>query len=96
MIRVLVVDDSAVLRQSTKFVLESDSGLKVVGKARNGEEVRPPVDLGEALEVVGDDVELLQAVAEMSLEECPEQVEALREALTGQDARRASKMRRTG
>ena len=47
---------------------------------------RPPVDLGEALEVVGEDVELLQAVVEMSLEECPEQVEALRKALTGQDA----------
>ena len=38
MIRVLVVDDSAVLRQSTKFMLESDSELKVVGEARNGEE----------------------------------------------------------
>ncbi len=47
---------------------------------------RPAVNLGDALEVVGDDVELLQAVVEMSLEECPEQVEALREALTGQDA----------
>ncbi len=47
---------------------------------------RPPVDLGAALEVVGDDVELLQAVVEMSLEECPEQVEALREALARQDA----------
>ena len=47
---------------------------------------RPAVNLGDALEVVGDDVELLQAVAEMSLEECPAQVEALREALTGQDA----------
>ncbi|MDY6875180.1 MAG: response regulator [Chloroflexota bacterium] len=47
---------------------------------------RPPVDLGEALEVVGDDVELLQTVVEMSLGECPEQIEALREALAGQDA----------
>jgi two-component system chemotaxis response regulator CheB len=37
-IRVLVVDDSAVLRQSTKFILESDPGLKVVGEAKNGEE----------------------------------------------------------
>jgi len=35
---VLVVDDSAVLRQSTRFILESDPGLKVVGEARNGEE----------------------------------------------------------
>ena len=38
MIRVLVVDDSAVLRQSTKFILESDPRLKVVGEAKNGEE----------------------------------------------------------
>jgi len=37
-IRVLVVDDSAVLRQSTRFILESDPGLKVVGEAKNGEE----------------------------------------------------------
>ncbi len=36
MIRVLVVDDSAVLRQSTKFILESDSDLKVIGEAVNG------------------------------------------------------------
>ncbi|MDY6875182.1 MAG: chemotaxis response regulator protein-glutamate methylesterase [Chloroflexota bacterium] len=38
MIRVLVVDDSAVLRQSTRFILEKDPELKVVGEARNGEE----------------------------------------------------------
>ncbi len=38
MIRVLVVDDSAVVRQSTRFILESAPELKVVGEARNGEE----------------------------------------------------------
>jgi len=38
LIRVLVVDDSAVLRQSLKFILESDPGLRVVGEAKNGEE----------------------------------------------------------
>lgn len=38
MIRVMVVDDSAVLRQSIKFILESDAELRVVGQARNGEE----------------------------------------------------------
>jgi len=37
-IRVMVVDDSAVLRQSLKFILESDPELKVVGEAKNGEE----------------------------------------------------------
>lgn len=36
MIRVLVVDDSAVLRQSTRFILESDPDLRVVGEASNG------------------------------------------------------------
>ncbi len=38
MIRVLIVDDSAVLRQSTKFILESDPELAVVGQASNGAE----------------------------------------------------------
>ncbi|CAG0984505.1 Protein-glutamate methylesterase/protein-glutamine glutaminase [Anaerolineae bacterium] len=38
MIRVLIVDDSAVLRQSTKFILESDPELCVVGQASNGAE----------------------------------------------------------
>ena len=38
MIRVLIVDDSAVLRQSTRFILESDSELRVVGEASNGME----------------------------------------------------------
>jgi two-component system chemotaxis response regulator CheB len=37
-IRVMVVDDSAVLRQSLKFILESDPELKVIGEAKNGEE----------------------------------------------------------
>jgi two-component system chemotaxis response regulator CheB len=37
-IRVLIVDDSAVLRQGTRFILESDPQLKVIGEARNGEE----------------------------------------------------------
>ena len=38
MIRVLVVDDSAVLRQSTKLILESDPEIQVVGVATNGAE----------------------------------------------------------
>ena len=38
MIRVLVVDDSAVVRQSTKFILESDPGLQVIGQAADGAE----------------------------------------------------------
>ena len=44
MIRVLVVDDSAVLRQSTKFILESDPDLKVVGEATNGVDALDQVD----------------------------------------------------
>ncbi|MBI5653999.1 MAG: chemotaxis-specific protein-glutamate methyltransferase CheB [Chloroflexi bacterium] len=38
MIKILVVDDSAVLRQSTKFILESDPELKVIAEAANGAE----------------------------------------------------------
>jgi two-component system, chemotaxis family, protein-glutamate methylesterase/glutaminase len=37
-IRVLIVDDSAVLRQSTKFILQSDPTLQVVGEATDGAE----------------------------------------------------------
>ena len=36
MIRVMVVDDSVVLRQSTRLILESDPDLHVVGEASNG------------------------------------------------------------
>jgi two-component system chemotaxis response regulator CheB len=38
MIRVLVVDDSPILRQLIWSILESDPDLQVVGQARNGEE----------------------------------------------------------
>ena len=38
MIRVLIVDDSAVARQSLRFILEGDDGLRVIGEAKNGEE----------------------------------------------------------
>lgn len=38
MIRVLIVDDSGVVRQSLRFILESDKALTVVGEAKNGEE----------------------------------------------------------
>jgi two-component system, chemotaxis family, protein-glutamate methylesterase/glutaminase len=37
-IRVLIVDDSAVLRQQIRFILQTDPALQVVGEARNGEE----------------------------------------------------------
>lgn len=37
-IRVLVVDDSAVMRQQLRYILQSDAELQVVGEARNGEE----------------------------------------------------------
>lgn len=36
MIRILVVDDSAVLRQTTKLILESDKEISVIGEATNG------------------------------------------------------------
>ena len=50
MIRVLIVDDSNVIRQSTRFVLQSDPAIQVVGEASNGadaivqvERLRPDV-----------------------------------------------------
>jgi len=43
-IRVLVVDDSAVLRHITKLILESDPELKVIGEARNGLEAVAQVE----------------------------------------------------
>lgn len=36
MIRVLIVDDSTVIRQSTRFILQSDPEIQVVGEASNG------------------------------------------------------------
>lgn len=38
MIRVVIVEDSAVVRESLTYILESDSGISVVGAARDGEE----------------------------------------------------------
>ena len=50
MIRVLIVDDSAVLRQTTRLILQSDSNIMVIGEANNGsdavsmaERMRPDV-----------------------------------------------------
>lgn len=37
-IRVLIVDDSALVRQSLRCILESDSAIEVVGEAHNGRE----------------------------------------------------------
>ena len=38
MIRVLVVDDSAILRQQIRSIFQGDPKIKIVGEARNGEE----------------------------------------------------------
>jgi len=38
MIKVLIVEDSAVVRQHLKNILEEDGGIRVVGMAENGEE----------------------------------------------------------
>ena len=45
-IRVLVVDDHAVLRQSLRYLLEAQPGLEVVGEASNG---RDAVELAQKL-----------------------------------------------
>lgn len=46
-IRVLVVDDHTVLRQSLRFMLESQGGIEVVGEAANGREA---VEMTERLQ----------------------------------------------
>ena len=46
-IRVLVVDDHAVLRQSLRYLLEAQPGIDVVGEAADGREA---VDLAEKLQ----------------------------------------------
>ena len=50
------------------------------------DELPPPVDLEAALEVVGGDEELLEAVSEMSLSEIPEQLERLAVAVAEEHA----------
>jgi len=46
----------------------------------------PPVDLDAALEIVGGDTDLLHMIVEVSMEECPTQIQALEEALAAQNA----------
>src|SRR5262245_66243864 len=46
-IRVLIVDDHAVLRQALRYLLETQPGVEVVGDASNGREA---VDMAEQLQ----------------------------------------------
>lgn len=55
-IRVLIVDDHAVLRQALRFLLESQPGVEVVGDAKNGREA---IEMAERLQ---PDVVLMDAV----------------------------------
>jgi DNA-binding NarL/FixJ family response regulator len=55
-IRVLIVDDHAVLRQALRYLLESQTGIEVVGDASNGREA---VEMAEKLQ---PDVVLMDTV----------------------------------
>ncbi len=55
-IRILIVDDHAVLRQSLRYLLEAQSGIDVVGEAANGREA---ADLADKLQ---PDVVLMDTV----------------------------------
>jgi two-component system response regulator NreC len=55
-IKVLIVDDHAVLRQALRYLLEAQAGVTVVGDAENG---RDAVDMAEQLQ---PDVVLMDAV----------------------------------
>ncbi len=73
-IRVLVVDDSALVRQSLKAILNSDPEIEVIGEARNGKEgyektllLKPNVITMDLTMPVMDGAEAIAAI----LEECP-------------------------
>ncbi len=53
-VKVLVVDDSAYIRQTVSRILNSDPGISVVGKARNGEEALAATEMYKPDVVVTD------------------------------------------
>ncbi|HEY9061511.1 MAG TPA: response regulator transcription factor [Pseudobacteroides sp.] len=64
MIKVLIVDDQAMLRQSLKFIIEQDSAIEVAATAGNGEdafrlcsELNPDVVLMDIMMPVCDGIE---------------------------------------
>lgn len=76
-VRVLLVDDHAVVRQGLRLFLGLDSGLQVVGEAGNGaealraaQELQPDVILMDLLMPVMDGIEAISAIKQGRL--CPE------------------------
>jgi len=67
------------------FLVAKAAGADVV-EAEIEVEADPPVDFEAALEVVGGDVELLEAVSEMSLSEIPETLDRLGDAVADGNA----------
>lgn len=73
-IRVLIVDDSALVRQSLKAILSSDDEIEVVGEARNGMEgyektlvLKPNVVTMDLTMPVMDGIQAVERI----MEECP-------------------------
>lgn len=58
MIKVMIVDDDPFIRQSLKLLLESDSELKVVGAASDGNEALSLLQTGDAADVVLMDIRM--------------------------------------
>lgn len=73
-IRVLIVDDSALARQTLSAILGSDPGIEVIGEARNGREgyektlsLKPDVITMDITMPVMDGIEAVEKI----MEECP-------------------------
>ena len=77
-IRILVVDDQALIRSGLRMILESESGMSVVGEAADGREaveqgkrLRPDVILMDVRMPVMDGIEATRKLADTGLDPNP-------------------------
>jgi len=77
-IRILIVDDQALIRSGLRMILEAEDGLSVIGEASNGREaveagmrLRPDVTLMDVRMPVMDGIEATRRLVESSLDPAP-------------------------